>query len=139
MEKIYGKILLLGEYAVLAGSYAFSIPHYGFSGRLEFMQKPFDQKQQRSNQTLQNFRTYLEEQSSLWEWIHFDMERFGEDLTQGLYFDSVIPVHYGLGSSGALVAAIYREYAGDHLKAASLTELKHLFAGAEAFFHGRSS
>ena len=61
------------------------------------------------------------------------------DLRKGLYFNSSIPVHYGLGSSGALVAAICREYADTEMDSFSLKKLRDLFALAESFFHGRSS
>ncbi len=36
-------------------------------------------------------------------------------MEKGLYFDSSIPQGYGVGSSGALVAAIYDKYATDKI------------------------
>src|SRR5690606_37070727 len=61
------------------------------------------------------------------------------------YFDSSIPQGYGVGSSGALVAAIYDEYAQDkitvleNLTRDKLLKLKKIFGEMESFFHGKSS
>jgi len=62
-----------------------------------------------------------------------------------MYFDSSIPQGYGVGSSGALVAAIYDKYAQDkitvleNLTREKLLKLKTIFSGMESFFHGKSS
>jgi mevalonate kinase len=63
----------------------------------------------------------------------------------GMYFDSSIPQGYGVGSSGALVAAIYDKYAQDkitvleNLTREKLLKLKNIFSIMECFFHGKSS
>jgi mevalonate kinase len=62
-----------------------------------------------------------------------------------MYFDSSIPQGYGVGSSGALVAAVYDKYAKDkitvleNLTREKLLKLKNIFAQMESFFHGKSS
>ena len=62
-----------------------------------------------------------------------------------MYFDSTIPQGYGVGSSGALVAAIYDRYANnkitvlENLTREKLLQLKKIFSQMEAFFHGKSS
>ena len=62
-----------------------------------------------------------------------------------MYFDSSIPQGYGVGSSGALVASIYDQYAADkitvleNLTRDKLLKLKQIFALMESFFHGKSS
>lgn len=62
-----------------------------------------------------------------------------------MYFDSSIPQGYGVGSSGALVAAIYDKYAQDkitvleNLTREKLVQLKTIFSQMESFFHGKSS
>ena len=62
-----------------------------------------------------------------------------------MYFDSSIPQGYGVGSSGALVAAIYDKYATDkitvleNLTREKLLKLKIIFSKMESFFHGKSS
>ena len=66
-------------------------------------------------------------------------------MAQGMYFDSSIPQGYGVGSSGALVAAIYDKYAFDkitvleNLTREKLLTLKTIFGKMESFFHGKSS
>ena len=63
----------------------------------------------------------------------------------GLYFESSIPQSYGIGSSGALCAAIYARYTTELIPpSGSITqkdikELRHIFSGIESFFHGKSS
>jgi mevalonate kinase len=61
-----------------------------------------------------------------------------------LYFDSSIPQGFGVGSSGALVAAIYDRYAEnkveiDNITKESISTLKKTFAQMESYFHGTSS
>ena len=48
------------------------------------------------------------------------------------FFKSNIPQGYGLGSSGALVAAFYDRYAKKKI-------LKNIFSEMESYFHGESS
>src|SRR5690606_20286926 len=60
-------------------------------------------------------------------------------------FDSSIPQGYGVGSSGALVASIYDQYAHnkitvlENLTREKLLILKTIFSEMESFFHGKSS
>ena len=62
-----------------------------------------------------------------------------------MYFDSSIPKGYGVGSSGALVAAVYEKYANnkitvlENLTREKLLVLKEIFSKMESFFHGKSS
>ena len=66
-------------------------------------------------------------------------------LINNMHFDSSIPQGYGVGSSGALVAAIYDKYADDkitvleNLTRDKLLKLKAIFSKMESFFHGKSS
>ncbi len=61
-------------------------------------------------------------------------------LKTGLYFDSSIPQGYGVGSSGALVAAIYDKYAKnkitvlENLTREKLLTLKAYFCRNGIFF-----
>src|SRR5690625_6608275 len=67
------------------------------------------------------------------------------DIEEGMYFDSIIPQGYGVGSSGALVAAIYERYALNKIEIEQeiskeiISELKEVFSKMESFFHGTSS
>ena len=42
--------------------------------------------------------------------IDFDIDAFKQDVENGMYFQSSIPQGFGVGSSGALVAAVYGKY-----------------------------
>ena len=81
----------------------------------------------------------------LQNFIHFRLDELKRDLDKGMYFDSSIPQGYGVGSSGALVAAIYDKYANDkitvleNLTREKLLKLKEIFSKMESFFHGKSS
>jgi len=77
--------------------------------------------------------------------VSFDLKALQKDVNAGMYFDSSIPQGYGVGSSGALVAAIYDQYAQDkitvleNLTREKLLKLKSIFGAMESFFHGSSS
>ena len=94
-------------------------------------------------QILIDFAKYLKEISP--RVVHLDWKKFDKDLSLNMYFDSSIPKGYGVGSSGALVAAFYDRYALDkitvleNLTPDKLSFLKNIFAKMESFFHGRSS
>ena len=96
-----------------------------------------------SNQKLKAFTQHLKSIDS--ELVTFELQRLESDLAKGMYFDSSIPQGYGVGSSGALVAAIYDRYALnkitvlENLTRTKLTKLKTIFAAMESFFHGKSS
>ncbi|MEM9823336.1 MAG: mevalonate kinase [Bacteroidota bacterium] len=86
---------------------------------------------------LRGLLTYLKTEQSAVD-LHLSLERFAADLEKGLYFDSNIPVGYGLGSSGALTAAVFdRFYEGAEV--VDLPLLKEKMAQIEAHFHGASS
>ena len=77
--------------------------------------------------------------------VRFKLDQMALNISDGMYFDSSIPRGYGVGSSGALVAAIYDRYALDkvtvleNLTRDKLLKLKVIFAEMESFFHGKSS
>lgn len=141
----YSKILLFGEYGIIKDSKGLSIPYNFFKGALK-TDKSLSEVAKKSNLGLQSFVTYLEQlQQKNPELVAFDMESLKEDVTNGMYFDSSIPQGYGVGSSGALVAAIYDKYANDkitvleNLTREKLLKLKTIFGEMESFFHGKSS
>lgn len=135
------KILLFGEYSVLYGSDALLMPFPEYSGYFEFysdLDKP-SHEELASNQSLERFKDYI--QKSGMERI-VDVEGFRSDLAKGLYFKSNIPTGYGVGSSGALVAAFYNRYVvptvGNKLYQ-HLTKTKDELGELESFFHSMSS
>ena len=139
------KILLFGEYTVLLNNQALSIPYAKLSGDLRMAGGELNDVQRGSNKDLADFHDFMHSVRSTWKKpFSIDLEQMGEELKQGLYFDCNIPVGYGLGSSGALVAAVYRKYgkqkgADYFVEQGLLKELQIFFASIEAFFHGKSS
>ena len=141
----YSKILLFGEYGIIKDSKGLSIPYNFYKGALIIPEQQTAQTQQ-SNKHLRDFCTYLEKLDQEGEpQTRFNLSQMRSDLAQGMYFDSSIPQGYGVGSSGALVAAIYDRYAIDkitileNLTREKLLTLKASFAQMESFFHGKSS
>lgn len=141
----YSKILLFGEYGIIKDSKGLSIPYNFYNGALKIDQELSEEKK-KSNKSLQHFADYLSdlESDSMAE-VSFEINRMKTDIKEGLYFDSSIPQGYGIGSSGALVAAIYDRYAKnkitvlENLTRDKLIKLKAIFAEMESFFHGQSS
>ncbi|MBV1924308.1 MAG: mevalonate kinase [Flavobacteriaceae bacterium] len=141
----YSKILLFGEYGIIKDSKGLSIPYNFFKGALK-IDEHHTISTHKSNQNLKRFAIFLEElQNENKELVSFDIEALKADVEKGLYFDSSIPQGYGVGSSGALVAAIYDKYASDkitileNLTREKLLKLKDIFGSMESFFHGKSS
>ena len=141
----YSKILLFGEYGIIRDSKGLSIPYNFYNGALKKDQNTSEEAL-KSNQNLRRFVTYLEElQNEQPDLVTFDLATLKSDVAQGMYFDSSIPQGYGVGSSGALVAAIYDKYAQDkitvleNLTREKLLQLKNIFSQIESFFHGKSS
>ena len=141
----YSKILLFGEYGIIKDSKGLSIPYNFYKGALK-IDKHHTVSTHKSNQTLNRYLEYLSDlQEQFPDTINFDLSSLREDIEKGLYFDSSIPQGYGVGSSGALVAAIYDKYAInritilENLTRDKLLQLKGIFAHMESFFHGKSS
>ena len=138
----YSKILLFGEYGIIKDSKGLSIPYNFFKGALKLDENPSDEAIS-SNAHLKNFAKHLESIDETL--VRFNLLRMQKDINAGMYFDSSIPQGYGVGSSGALVAAIYDKYALEkitvleNLTREKLLKLKTVFSEMESFFHGKSS
>jgi mevalonate kinase len=141
----YSKILLFGEYGIIKDSRGLSIPYNFFKGALK-SDRNQSEIAKKSNASLKAFSEYLEGiQNENPKLVTFDLASLQKDIAEGMYFDSSIPQGYGVGSSGALVAAIYDKYAADkitvldNLTREKLLKLKAIFGRMESFFHGKSS
>jgi len=141
----YSKILLFGEYGIIKDSKGLSIPYNFYNGALKVDENPSEEAK-KSNTSLRKFVSYLEQlQINQSELVTFNMKVLKTDVERGMYFDSSIPQGYGVGSSGALVAAIYDKYADnkitvlENLTREKLLHLKTIFSQMESFFHGKSS
>ncbi len=141
----YSKILLFGEYGIIQDSKGLSIPYNFYNGALK-TNKNSSEEAKKSNENLKRFVTYLKTlQTAQPDLVTFDLLSLENNVDSGMYFDSSIPQGYGVGSSGALVAAIYDKYAQnkitvlENLTREKLLTLKSIFSQMESFFHGKSS
>jgi mevalonate kinase len=124
------KLLLFGEHTVLQGSQALAMPLPKFGGRWAFSEDKTLQY------NLSDFNLYLKNLVEKGE-IDLNTEGVTHELSQGLHFKSNIPNGYGVGSSGALVAALYDVFC--ETPTTDLAELKTILGKMESFFHGASS
>ena len=135
----YSKILLFGEYGIIEDSKGLSIPYNFYKGALKIPNKK-NSISRASNKILRGFLKHLKLSK-----IKLDLDKFSSDIDKGLYFNSSIPEGYGIGSSGALVAAVYDKYAFkkttvlENLTREKLINLKNIFSIMESYFHGKSS
>jgi mevalonate kinase len=127
-----GKILLFGEHTILKGTQGLAIPTRQFSGAWKFKSNA-----QKDTRLLDWYEFLLKAQEDQ-NWIaDLDLSAFKEKIEHGLCFESSIPVGYGLGSSGALTAALF-DVLGRN-KPQDWQRLKQLLGQLESYFHGKSS
>jgi mevalonate kinase len=147
-----GKILLFGEYTIIIGSKALVLPFRKFSGRLEMPEEekePVESGSQpgqtdalRSNDDLLGLLQYLEKLQADGNLLgDLDIGRLMEKVIGGLFFHSSIPEAYGVGSSGALVAAIYDEFGSgrSRFESQDFSRLRGILGQIESYYHGTSS
>lgn len=128
MRRSYpAKVLLFGEHTVLRDGRGLAVPYPDFSLRWE---------RQGPDERLLKFADFLREKipSDL-----LNTEGLANDLHDDWRLVGDIPTGYGLGSSGAVCAAIWDGYATEKGKALSGDELRHQLATMEKYFHGNSS
>ena len=131
----HGKVILFGEYSMIFGSPALLMPYYPSSARWQYAENSNDEFAMSSSRSLYDFLSYLIENEDVNSVL--DLMAFKKDLDEGLYFASDIPYGYGVGSSGALTAAVYERYCID--KAVDNVLLRSLLASMENCFHSTSS
>ncbi len=128
LKSFPAKVLLLGEYTILNGSRALALPYEDLKGEWSF--EEIDHEARESSQ--KSLKNFIEKSSS----GSIDREKLREDLLRGMWFKSSIPQGYGLGSSGAVIAAIFENYGKP---SGHLEDHKRELAQLEDFFHGASS
>ncbi|WHF52358.1 mevalonate kinase [Chryseobacterium gotjawalense] len=138
----YAKILLFGEYGIIEDSQGLTLPYSFYKGTLKFsdLKSDFDKE---SNDSLLKYSDYLKD-LELPEVFQLNISKFKKDIKKGLFFDSNIPQGYGVGSSGALVAAIFEKYSiksyePEQVSKDQLMNLRTIFGQMESYFHGKSS
>ena len=142
----FAKILLFGEYGIIKDAMGLSIPYRNYSGALHLPEEELTEAQRLSNQALQPYAEYLHTLSLAGELkADLNVAQLNHDIANGLYFESSIPQGYGVGSSGALVAALYAQYAKAPLNLdapldpKAIAALKEALGQMESYFHGKSS
>lgn len=138
MKQYTSKLLLFGEHSVIKGSQALAMPLPHFYGSWKNTTQDFEPLQM----GLPLFVKYLEDlQKEGKSLCKLNLFLFKNELNKGLFFESNIPTGYGVGSSGALCAAVYDFFCEDKLEKseANFLTLKKIFAQLESFFHGSSS
>ncbi len=141
----YSKILLFGEYGIIHDSMGLSIPYNDYNGKFLFSDTQGDVSRE-SNKNLKKFLNYLININKKGQLpCALNLDKLSLDLCKGMHFDSSIPQGFGVGSSGAIVAAVYDHYCEDKIDSSknlsneNFVELKKIFGTLESYFHGRSS
>ena len=134
------KILLFGEYSIMLNSFGLAIPYPLYKGSLKLKAGNNDKDSQKKIlEFIENLKKKVKVLPDL-DWL-----KINKDLKNKLFFESNIPQGYGLGSSGALVAAFYARYvknkipSEEKLTKNKLQKLKNIFSEMESYFHGESS
>lgn len=133
------KIILLGEYTIINGSKGLIIPFDKYYATYDKLDNAHSVEE---SFRLDAFYNYMESSQIISESMNLD--QFYTDIQNGFYLNSDIPIGYGVGSSGALCAAIYARYSYEFKRQDSYTyeELSHfkdIMALMENFYHGTSS
>jgi mevalonate kinase len=139
IKKYPAKLLLFGEYSIINNSLALALPYHSLYGHWEKgCSNSKNEKAIKSNEFLKKISAYINSLSTNHSLISdINNSKFTSDCNEGLWFNSNIPIGYGMGSSGALCAAIYDTYSYNKSKDCEIL-LKQL-AQLEGFFHGTSS
>lgn len=119
---------------MIFGSDSLLIPYYSAYGEWSSVINRPSERGFVLNKKLYAFYDYLRNDD---RFRILDLRRLEMELDAGLFFDSNIPVGYGVGSSGALTAALYDRY--KLIEINDIAKLKEFLAKMESFFHGSSS
>lgn len=134
LKKFSSKILLFGEHIVNINAHALAIPNPNFYAQISFDQEQEDYIKE-SNLILNKIHDHIQQHAELKS--IYNLNQFKEDIDAGLSILMNIPIGYGLGSSGAIVAAIFDKYVLS--KNFNNDKLKQILGETEGVFHGKSS
>ena len=132
--------MLVGEYGVVVGGSALTIPYPRFDAKVrEISDTPAESREmaKKSQEYMESLFRYISGLSP--ETFHAlpDMDFFSANL-ENYWLEMNIPTGYGLGSSGAVSAAVYDLFFPE-ASAMSLEQQREDLAAIESFFHGKSS
>jgi mevalonate kinase len=132
------KILLFGEYSILFNSKAIVLPLKEYTGRLA-IKDTLKAQETGSHRELWSLYSYLLDS----DLKCLNLDKYREDLQNGLWFDSNIPQGQGIGSSGAVTAAVFHQYCDKDIKKEVINgnfQLgKQILGVIESHFHNKSS
>lgn len=134
------KVMLVGEYGVVAGGSALTIPFRKFDARIRSIKDVPAGKEQEASQSVQHLKALLNYIKSKPEGsfnAEPDLDQFLAQV-ENHWLDMSIPIGYGLGSSGAVSAAVYDLFFPG-AESQSLMQKKEDLANIESYFHGQSS
>lgn len=139
---LHAKLLLAGEYSILAGGEAIALPLKEFPVRFGFLHDALDfETAEDSHRQLLQYYKFLAGSRKMRDLIN--LIQLESDLNEGLYLLSSVPHGYGLGSSGLVCAAIYKTYAREKKvrsdEEIDFVSLRSVFSQMEAYFHSKSS
>jgi len=131
MQRIYpSKILIAGEYTILNGSGALAIP---FAKCCMQWQKDTHTR----DAELEAFYRFLVADEELCKVL--DLAKFQTALQGHWKLSSSIPRGYGLGSSGAVCAAVWDRFQMDAGQSLDQKAIHQVLKKMESYFHGQSS
>jgi mevalonate kinase len=120
------KLLLFGEYTVLNGSQALAVPLHCWKGSW-----------------LQHANSELPSSVDYFLWLKNEhvvpaeiADAMIHDIKNGWQYMSTVPIGFGVGSSGAYVAALFDRYVSEHV---DVDDAAGVMAKMESYFHGTSS
>jgi mevalonate kinase len=119
---------------VINGAESLAIPFHQFSGQFVH-ELPKAERNPDFEEALLKLRDFIQKDDRLA--AVYELSQIDAELEKDLYFESNIPIGYGLGSSGCLTAAFYDRFAKE--KTSDLSDLKNILARTESCFHGTSS
>jgi mevalonate kinase len=134
------KIMLVGEYGVVVDGEALTIPFNRFSARVrKATDIPYGKEEEAdlSRKYLADLFGFISSIPGNSFHASPDLELFSRYLDD-YWLETTIPTGYGLGSSGAVSAAIYDLFFPDAGRL-ELHEQKQDLASIESYFHGKSS
>lgn len=130
LERYPSKILIAGEYTILNGSGAMAIPFAKCSMQWEKGNHPPDDE-------LSSFCQFMKGDRALGE--RLALENFQAAIQECWKLSSNIPRGYGLGSSGAVCAAVWDRFQIETYRHLDPKEVHQVLKKMESYFHGQSS